>query len=359
MALGEVLDDDYVANLLVRDAETHRSRSKPGSLLSAVPRVRATDAPKPNTRFLRNIIRETDSHNAALKAKEEEESRARLRELKRNEKGGKRKREDGGEGRSGKKVKSGERDGRWASAFGGLGKAEKSSGSRDVRGEARVRSKDHQARDSRPDRRGSRTDGGGNTTKRHHEERLRLAEAEDVKGRRRRDRFVSDSSRSPQALRKRDPTEHDDAEWSDSDPLDSVIGPRPAPKVRPRGRGAQNTYLPSTIDSRFASDYDPAVDVALNDDEADRDDWDMALEALRDRTKWKTNQAERLKAAGFTDEEVGRWKKGGERGGKDVGNVKWKKKGDGREWDRGKVVDGEGRVETKAEWAGGVACSYC
>ncbi|KAK0367053.1 hypothetical protein LTR94_000050 [Friedmanniomyces endolithicus] len=257
MPLGEVLDDEYVANLLKRDAETHRSRSKLGLLSSAGPRVRAKDAPKPNTRFLRNIIRETDSHNAALKAKEEEESRARLRELKINEKGGKRKREDDRESRTGKKVKSGERDGRWASAF----------------------------------------------------------------------------------------------ELSDSDPLDSVIGPKPAPRVRARGRGAQNMYIPSTIDSRFASDYDPATDVTLNEDGADRDDWDMALEALRDRTKWKTNQAERLKAAGFTGEEVGRWKKGGEKGEKDVEDVKWKKKGDGREWDRGKVVDEEGRVETKAEWA--------
>src|SRR5258705_607033 len=34
--------------------------------------------PKPNTRFLRTIIRETDNHNAALLAKEAAESKARL-----------------------------------------------------------------------------------------------------------------------------------------------------------------------------------------------------------------------------------------------------------------------------------------
>ncbi|KAK1055436.1 hypothetical protein LTR12_014743 [Friedmanniomyces endolithicus] len=354
MPLGEVLDDDYVANLLKRDAEIHTSRSKLGLLSSAGPRVRAKDAPKPNTRFLRNIIRETEGHNAALKAKEEEESRLRLRELKRNERSGKRKREDGGDGEDGmrsKKVKSGERDGRWASAFGGLGKAERSSGSKDVRGEARVRSKDHQASNSRPQRREHRPENGLHASERHREERSTRTELKRTEERQHRDRFVSEGSRSPPKRQKKSDTTPDDLEPSDSDPLETVIGPRSAPKTRPRGRGAQNTYLPSTIDSRFASDYDPSTDVALNEDEADRDDWDMALEALRDRTKWKTNQAERLKAAGFTDEEVGRWKKGGERGEKDVEDVKWRNKGDGREWDRGKVVDEEGRVETKAEWA--------
>src|SRR6201992_1372996 len=44
---------------------------------------RPTDkAPKPNIRFLRNIIRETDSHNAALLAKEAEDTKAKLKELK-------------------------------------------------------------------------------------------------------------------------------------------------------------------------------------------------------------------------------------------------------------------------------------
>ncbi|KAI4253390.1 MAG: hypothetical protein L6R35_007563, partial [Caloplaca aegaea] len=38
-----------------------------------------TNAPKPNTRFLKNIIKETDNHNAALRAKEHAEARARFR----------------------------------------------------------------------------------------------------------------------------------------------------------------------------------------------------------------------------------------------------------------------------------------
>ena len=121
----------------------------------------------------------------------------------------------------------------------------------------------------------------------------------------------------------------------DSDPLEDIIGPQPpdpAPKIRSRGRGTVSSA--SGIDSRFSSEYDPAADVALNPEE--EDDWDQALEALRDRTKWKKQGADRLRAAGFTEEEVAKWEKGGEKREEDV---RWKGKGESREWDRGKVVD--------------------
>jgi hypothetical protein len=126
----------------------------------------------------------------------------------------------------------------------------------------------------------------------------------------------------------------------DSDPLESIIGPPPpppAPAVRSRGRGTFSHL--SGIDSRFSADYDPTADVQLDLDE--ENDWDQALEALRDRQKWKQQGADRLRAAGFTDDEIKKWEKGGEKREEDV---KWAKKGEGREWDRGKVVDEEGAV---------------
>lgn len=136
-----------------------------------------------------------------------------------------------------------------------------------------------------------------------------------------------------------------------SDSPESVIGPQPAPTIKARGRGARSN---SSMDARFDAKYDPSLDVGLPlDDEGD--DWDMALEALRDRAKWKKTGAERLRAAGFTDEEVRRWEGGGGKLGKheasekDVNDVKWGKKGESREWDRGKVVDGD-HVELKPEW---------
>ena len=54
-----------------------------------------------------------------------------------------------------------------------------------------------------------------------------------------------------------------------------------------------------------------------------------------------------MRAAGFTEEEVSKWEKGGEKKEEDV---RWKGRGEGREWDRGKVVDLHGDVNTKPEW---------
>jgi len=98
----EDLDDDYVREPAQRMMRKPARRSTPwldwrpsyprglrfpayfisNRLLTLLPFRRPTvKAPKPNTRFLRNILRETDNHNAALLAKEAEESRARLRAL--------------------------------------------------------------------------------------------------------------------------------------------------------------------------------------------------------------------------------------------------------------------------------------
>ncbi|KAI7256766.1 hypothetical protein KC352_g11124 [Hortaea werneckii] len=138
---------------------------------------------------------------------------------------------------------------------------------------------------------------------------------------------------------------------SDSDPLDEVIGPELPSAVIPRGRGAATGS--SNIDERFRPDYDPKTDIQNSPSperahEGLRDDGDLALEALRDRAKWKAQGGDRLKAAGFTDEEVDRWKEGGRE--KDERDVRWRKSGEGREWDRGKTIEGE-HVELKASWA--------
>jgi len=69
----------------------------------------------------------------------------------------------------------------------------------------------------------------------------------------------------------------------------------------------------------------------------EENDWEQALEALRDRQKGKAAQGERLRAAGFTEVEISKWESGGEK--KKEEDVKWAKKGEGREWDRGKVVE--------------------
>lgn len=61
-----------------------------------------------------------------------------------------------------------------------------------------------------------------------------------------------------------------------------------------------------------------------------------------------------MRDAGFTEEEVKRWESGGRMaaGERNEEDVKWSKPGERREWDRGKMVDGEGNVDVRAEWVG-------
>lgn len=94
--------------------------------------------------------------------------------------------------------------------------------------------------------------------------------------------------------------------------------------------------------------------MTLPDDGGVEDDWEQALEALRDRQRWQQQGAERLKQAGFSAEDIQKWGKG--KGGVGMGgegreeDVRWKRKGEGREWDRGKVVEVDGSTLTEADW---------
>ncbi|KAL5604384.1 uncharacterized protein BROUX77_004570 [Berkeleyomyces rouxiae] len=76
-----LLGDDYIADLLVQDAADYALRYSAHGLDALKPEKPSSLQPKPNTRFLRNIIKATDSHNAALLAKEAAESRVRLNKL--------------------------------------------------------------------------------------------------------------------------------------------------------------------------------------------------------------------------------------------------------------------------------------
>lgn len=103
----------------------------------------------------------------------------------------------------------------------------------------------------------------------------------------------------------------------------------------------------SGIDSRFASDYDPTIDVAPESDGEAGDDWDNAVEVFRDRQKWKQQGAERLRSVGFSEAQVRKWEKGDQ---KDESDVQWNKAGGMREWDRGKVVDADGDISPDLEF---------
>jgi hypothetical protein len=84
------------------------------------------------------------------------------------------------------------------------------------------------------------------------------------------------------------------------------------------------------------------------------DDWDMAMEALRDRERWRQKGAERLRAAGINEAAIDKWKADPAFAGLDgegkPEDVQWAKKGEGREWDRGKFVNDEGHIDIRAAW---------
>ncbi|KAL1613046.1 hypothetical protein SLS60_001278 [Paraconiothyrium brasiliense] len=133
----------------------------------------------------------------------------------------------------------------------------------------------------------------------------------------------------------------------DSDPLEAIVGPLPPPKqpaVRSRGRGAHKSDAEG-INARFSAAYDPALDNEPLSNNGDQ--WGDAVEAYRDRQRWKQQGAERLKAAGFSDEQVRKWERGDEKTEEDV---RWTARGQSREWDRGKVVDADGDIGHRATW---------
>ncbi|KAH8159790.1 hypothetical protein CIB48_g8452 [Xylaria polymorpha] len=378
----EILTDDYVAELLAKEANDCSLKYSAMGLDAFKSDKRPANQPKPNTRFLNNIIRDTNSHNRALLAKENAESQARLRDL---EKADRQKRDE--EQRKERRSKPGPGDtrkrmlGDIAAILGGPSKRRRpdeddkkptsSVSDRDERDsrkdhdrKGKSRESRHREDDVKSKSRSRRDDQYSDSRDSHrhshrHEERRRdrrssSREGREDRHRRRKERPPQEKDDSCRHHRRADKDEarepaatsvkEDD---SDSDPLDDIIGPAPPSKstVRRRGRGLNSAM--SGIDSRFAADYDPTIDVTPDPDDAGGDDWDNAVEAFRDRQKWKQQGADRLRSAGFTDEQIRKWEKGDK---KDESDVQWNTAGGVREWDRGKVVDRDGRLSPEPEF---------
>ncbi|KAK4649605.1 uncharacterized protein QC761_120450 [Podospora bellae-mahoneyi] len=397
MANDTLLTDDYVAGLLAKEASDASIKySSVG--LEAFRSSKPANKAKPNTNFLGRIIKETANHNKALLAKEAAEAQARLNhhteveERKRQRlnptKSDIRRRQLGaissilqgrkeGESshtksnRDSTKERRSDRKGRHSAST----KTEPFQSRESKHGDEKDRERSHRRVDDdtkrshhqRHERSRSRSPGHRERRERRYRDRSPLSsEPEDnhrhhsrPHGRRsgkdgrdrgshshRRhehdERNEKDQSRSSRHSR---PHRHVDEE--DSDPLDELIGPAPPsqtsePPVRVRGRGAGAPRRgAAAMDSRFAKDYDPKNDVPLDDilkqDTSSSNTWDSAVELFRDRQKWKQQGADRLRAAGFTEEQIKKWERGGKESEKDMfDSVKYTKKGEQREWDRGK-----------------------
>ncbi|KAF2104884.1 hypothetical protein NA57DRAFT_51678 [Rhizodiscina lignyota] len=402
--MADDLSDDYVASLLKKDAKAKSKDYSFVGLSAFLPKRPTSHAPKPNLKFLRNILKDTDSHNTALKEKEQSDSRARLRELRKensgeNRRGDERRRDKREEDRPSKRRRQEESDSEDGRERRHRRRREevrsehrhRDDRHRDDRHSKRMKREDYDSGDEdnerrrqkishvRPIRPVMRThrepsfseDDYPNTTnprrprKRHrstsrsrsplpsskHSHRKEHRRRRSPSHERKEDKKKSESARNQSHGERSSATLGAD-QGSDSDPLEAIVGPLPPrayPQPRRRGRGAGTSS--SAMDARFAASYDPSADVQPDSDH-EQDDWDLALERLRDQAQWKAQGAERLRAAGFSEAEVKKWEKGGKGKEMEDEDVTWAKKGEGREWDRGKVVDGEtGETELRAEWA--------
>ncbi|KAH8838510.1 hypothetical protein MCOR02_000416 [Pyricularia oryzae] len=392
-----LLTDDAVAARLIQEAE-HSLRFSSYGMDSSGPRPE--NKPKPNTRFLRNIIRTTENHNAALLAKEAAESQARLQELSDAEEktrqrrrpdpsemrrrqmgkisaillGGKRKR--GGDGGSSSERRHGDErrtDERKSSkSHRSANKTsedrerykrrsrttDKTDDEEECRHRERRRDRDRKSRADDSLRSSSKRDRDSHRDKeRTRHRRSQSPESNERRHRRsRRDRSPlrspkdDDRSRRKGTSGKRNHDSEDEGDYSD--PLDDAIGPAPPP-IKARGRGAVSQE--SGIDARFSKSYDPASD--MRHEPADGEEWDDAVEAFRDRQKWKAQGADRLRAAGFTDDQIKKWEKSektlaaGADADVNIEDVRWAKKGEQREWDLGKKVNNDGTVSHGPDWA--------
>ncbi|MCJ1312104.1 hypothetical protein MMC25_005778 [Agyrium rufum] len=488
MATEDYMSDEYIAKLLAKDArESSIKYSTLGMQALHPKRSPTTNAPRANTRFLKNIIRETDSHNAALKAKEAEEAKERLRRLQSGgkdpqrqnglrqrlaidrhlsggstnayEEKGKSNSERGrdrdpkrkrGHGRSDEDTRGREhrkqrredqplytrrprevgndeaqsrQDPRHEHRKNGLSRSSRHHEHSSVSGDASNQASPDRDEDRRRRRhshrhrspqRGESSDSENQTSKgrtRHHRHHclakrsdarspsidntpLKRSEKKITRGEtnsKRQDPLEAQApANKPRIMDKDDPSSDSDLlapllPTPSSDRTSKHFSSKPTTNAnnRPRGRGAF-TATSSTIDTHFQPTYNPTNDIIIepppsfrpfttqnqnqyqnqNQKDNDDDDWDQALEALRDRQRWKATGAERLRAAGFSEEEVGKWERGQRYqlglspGGADDGrerdmeSVRWAKKGEGREWDRGKVFDSEEEEEGSGAFVG-------
>lgn len=304
MANEEYLTDEYVAGLLSQEASDcsikYSAMGVDAFLGKDSNSKKPSNIPKPNTRFLRNIIKGTDTHNKALLAKEAAESKARLKGLERAEEtkrkksnpstkdirerhmgaiqailGGGKRRERDRENDDEKKSNSQGRD--KAKRITRDHRSEDVSGGSDQELQHRScaspnhpsdSSKHHRSRgaDGRRSRHRDHSPDDGYQSRRHKSSRddrsrsprsgYRLQETKSRDTERRRHRH-----RSP-ARKKLGVSAGNESSLHDSQ--DEEIGPAPPPKIR--GRGAVGAL--SGIERRFSVSYDPKTDMQ-GADEAD------------------------------------------------------------------------------------------
>ncbi|KAL6244629.1 hypothetical protein RBB50_008157 [Rhinocladiella similis] len=347
-------DDEYIAELLAEDARKSSIKYATQGTTALLPKKASGSGLKPNTRFLKTLVREADSHNAALKKKEEAEARERLRVFRddrRTEADRTRRDHDNDERRHRHRERPREPERKkrrlsYSDEEEGRTRHSRNARSRKTR---RSRSPDGELGRTRDTRHKTGRDDDETDPERRSRQRRRPDDHKSLRLSRSRsrsldrphddkDNAVNNPSHTHRHRRRRSPSS------TASDPLEPIVGPTPLDlSTTKRGRGFTRGGQSSNIDAHFASNYNPSLDVGA-DPESDNeaDDWDNALEALRGRRAWREKQAHRLREAGFDDAEIERWESTSSKprldggGGGDSRDVTWSKKGEQREWDVGK-----------------------
>ncbi|TWU74418.1 hypothetical protein ED733_003759 [Metarhizium rileyi] len=326
MSNDEFLTDDYVARLLAQDAKDCSLKYSAMGMEAFRNNQKPSNMPKPNTRFLRNIIKDTDTHNKALLAKEAAESRARLQDLEHAEDVKRRKSNPNAKDIRRRQI------GDIHAILGGKDRRRANDDDprrstrhkRDARGDVHGK-QDEKKSDDLIDERGDGKRKRGRLSERDYFDHDAEARSDSSKKSRRREHHTSSNQDDGQRRR----VIIGDARIidQDSDPLEDLIGPAPPPKFR--GRGTIGGAV--ELDRRFSESYDPALDVLMSEDgEFTRDD---AGESFRDLQKLQLHRDQRLRDAGFTDEDIQRAKGTADKTGEDV---VWSRAGEKREWDKGK-----------------------
>ncbi|PHH60888.1 hypothetical protein CDD81_1049 [Ophiocordyceps australis] len=378
MSNDEFLTDDYVAGLLIEESKDCSLKYSAMGMDAMISGKKPENMPKPNTRFLRNVIKNTNAHNKALLAKEATQSHARFKNLEYTDEIKRRK----------LNLKTGDVRKRQ------LGQIHAIIGDR--RGTSdRVSNRDEHWKHQRPnDKNIELTTGETQQSRRYdrlsHEEivtkdckrrqeeiaqlkrsQRHASEADDAAFESRRLRTASPRisrksrrSRSPneECSKSRRRSRHHSRNrsqhrptWSDQstssakasatkvdsdfDPLEDFIGPVAPPKHRGRGRigGALD------LDRRFSASYDPKADI--EDIVNIGEDWDDTVEAFRDRQKLRVCQEQRMRNAGFAEDQIEKMKGGWCMESRTEPDVIWSKAGEVRAWDNGKILDEEMEVE--------------
>lgn len=333
--------------------------------------------PKPNTRFLRHIIKDTDTHNKNLLAKEATESKARLRHLEHTEEvkrlrtnpntrdirnrqigdirailgAGKKRRKGQDDDTPNLHLHSRKEEHGYSHGHGSRHSNKDTHKDQDLFRDHRDHPRRHGRLDMAHVTRTSRKDdetspkstrdrrSGPHEYDRPHSSRLK----------RHRSASPNNRTRSPSPSRRHNKHRHRSplrdkrhhakqaqkgskrasVEELESDPLDDLFGPTPAPKLR--GRGALSAS--SGIDRRFSDTYDPKTDIQMDETEGGGD-WGDAVAAFRDRQKLNQDHNERMRSASLADTHINNVQDAREKSGEDV---RWAKAGEKREWDRGKA----------------------